>query len=105
MRIGTLSREQIAAIGHLLLEGGHETTANMISLGTAALLEHPEQLAELRETDDPTLVSGAVDELMRYLNIAHSGRRRVALEALEFGGRDHSQGRRRHSRQRCGKLG
>ncbi len=59
----------------------------MIALGTAALLQHPEQLAELRTTDDPRLVAGAVEELLRYLTITHSGRRRVAAEDILVGGR------------------
>jgi cytochrome P450 len=71
----------------LLLVAGHETTANMIGLGTLTLLQHPGQLAELRETEDPKLVAGAVEELLRYLNIVHSGRRRVAMEDVEVGGR------------------
>jgi cytochrome P450 len=70
----------------LMLIAGHETTANMIGLGTLALLEHPEQLAELRETEDPKLVANAVEELLRYLTIVHSGRRRVATEDIEVAG-------------------
>ncbi|MFF1630749.1 cytochrome P450, partial [Streptomyces sp. NPDC058272] len=64
----------------------HETTANMIALGTLALLQHPDQLAQLRESDDPKLIASAVEELLRYLTIVHSGRRRVALEDIEIGG-------------------
>jgi cytochrome P450 len=84
---GELTRAQAAKMGVLLLLAGHETTANMIALGTLALLEHPDQLALLRDSGDPDLVAGAVEELLRYLNIAHSGRRRVALADLEVGGR------------------
>ncbi|MFJ2818409.1 cytochrome P450 [Streptomyces sp. NPDC087294] len=84
---GELTRAQVAQMGVLLLLAGHETTANMIGLGTLALLEHPDQLALLRDTDDPKLVASAVEELLRYLNITHSGRRRVALEDMEVGGR------------------
>ncbi len=73
-------------MGVLLLVAGHETTADMIALGTLALLEHPDQLALLRDTDDPKLVVSAVEELLRYLNIPHNGRRRVALEGIEFAG-------------------
>ena len=73
-------------MGVLLLIAGHETTANMIALGTLALLEHPDQLALLRDSDDPKLVAGAVEELLRYLNITHNGRRRVALEDIEIAG-------------------
>ncbi|TDD51749.1 cytochrome P450 [Saccharopolyspora elongata] len=83
---GELARDEAARMGVLLLIAGHETTANMIALGTLALLEHPEQLALLRESDDPKLVAGAVEELLRYLHITHNGRRRVALEDIEIGG-------------------
>ncbi|MFE9724246.1 cytochrome P450 [Streptomyces sp. NPDC005794] len=83
---GELSRREAAEMGVLLLLAGHETTANMIALGTLALLEHPGQLALLRDTEDPKVVAGAVEELLRYLNITHGGRRRVALEDIEMGG-------------------
>jgi cytochrome P450 len=83
---GALSRPEAARIGVLLLIAGHETTANMIALGTLALLEHPDQLAALRAADDPALIAGAVEELLRYLTITHLGRRRVALEDIEIGG-------------------
>jgi hypothetical protein len=83
---GELSRREAALMATLLLIAGHETTANMISLGTLALLEHPDQLAELRETDDPARIASAVEELLRYLTIVHSGRRRVALEDIEVDG-------------------
>ncbi|MER6945191.1 cytochrome P450 [Nonomuraea sp. NPDC000554] len=86
VKAGELSRPQAAQTGVLLLIAGHETTANMIALGTLALLEHPDQLALLRETDDPKQVAGAVEELLRYLNITHGGRRRVALEDIELAG-------------------
>lgn len=83
---GRLTRAQVADMALLLLVAGHETTANMIALGTLALLQHPDQLAELRETDDEKLLANAVEELLRYLTITHSGRRRVAVEDIEVGG-------------------
>ncbi|UNS95192.1 cytochrome P450 [Streptomyces tubbatahanensis] len=83
---GEMTRREAARMGNLLLAAGHETTANMIALGTVALLRNPDQLAGLRETEDPKAVAGAVEELLRYLNITHSGRRRVALEDIEIGG-------------------
>jgi cytochrome P450 len=83
---GELTQRELAVLGMFLLAAGHETTANMIALGTLALLEHPDQLAELRQTDDPKLVAGSVEELLRYLNILHMGRRRVALADIEIGG-------------------
>ncbi|MFC4117726.1 cytochrome P450 [Nonomuraea zeae] len=86
VKTGELTREGAARMGVLLLIAGHETTANMIALGTLALLQNPGQLALLRDTDDPALVAGAVEELLRYLNITHSGRRRVALADIEIAG-------------------
>ncbi|GAA1971131.1 cytochrome P450 [Amycolatopsis minnesotensis] len=86
---GRMTRHEIAGMGQVLLVAGHETTANMIALGTVALLENPSQLAEMRaagERGDAKLLANAVEELLRYLNIAHSGRRRVALEDVEVGG-------------------
>ncbi|MFD7921386.1 cytochrome P450 [Streptomyces sp. NPDC059740] len=84
VREGELTRGEAAQMGVLLLIAGHETTANMIALGTLALLEHPEQLDALRSGDE-ALVASAVEELLRYLNITHNGRRRVALEDIEVG--------------------
>jgi cytochrome P450 len=81
---GELSRREAALMAMLLLLAGHETTASMITLGTVALLEHPDQLAAVRDTDDPARIAGAVEELLRYLTITHSGRRRIALAAIEI---------------------
>lgn len=86
VKIGELDRSEAARMGVLLLIAGHETTANMIALGTLALLENPDQLALLRDTDDPKLVASAVEELLRYLNITHNGRRRAVLEDIEIAG-------------------
>ncbi|MEQ0561302.1 cytochrome P450 [Amycolatopsis sp. NEAU-NG30] len=78
-----LTVEELTGAAFLLLLAGHETTANMLSLGTFALLEHPEQLAELRA--DPELMPGAVEELLRYLSVADIFFR-YATEDLELGG-------------------
>ena len=83
---GDLTADDAAQMGVLLLVAGHETTANMIALGTLALLEHPEQLAHLRDSGDPAFVSSAVEELLRYLTITHDGRKRVATEDIEIAG-------------------
>jgi cytochrome P450 len=70
----------------VLLIAGHETSANMITLGTAALLENPEQLALLRNNPEPPVVASAVEELLRYLTIPHLGQRRIASEDIEIEG-------------------
>ncbi|WP_328409445.1 cytochrome P450 [Nocardia sp. NBC_00403] len=78
-----LSIEELTGIAFLLLLAGHETTANMLALGTFALLEYPDQLAELRA--EPELVPDAVEELMRYLSVADIFYR-YATEDIELGG-------------------
>ncbi|MFJ1967889.1 cytochrome P450 [Streptomyces sp. NPDC087903] len=83
LRDGTLERGELVSLATILLVAGHETTANMISLGTYALLQHPERLGELRA--DPTLLPDAVEELMRMLSIA-DGLLRTATEDIEVGG-------------------
>lgn len=65
-----LTDDELIGIAGLLLLAGHETTSNMLALGTLALLRHPEQMAKVR--DDPVAVGPAVEELMRYLSIVHS---------------------------------
>jgi hypothetical protein len=59
-----LTHEELLATCLILLIAGHETTANLIGLGTLALLNDPATLARLR--DEPGLVNSAVDELLRY---------------------------------------
>lgn len=81
-----LSVREAAQLGTGLLIAGHETTANMIGLGVVALLEHPEQLAVIRDADDPGVVANAVEELLRYLSIIQNGQRRVAAEDIEIAG-------------------
>jgi pentalenic acid synthase len=83
LREGSPDRDELIAIAIILLVAGHETTANMISLGTFTLLQHPERLAELRA--DPSLLPDAVEELLRVLSIA-DGLVRVATEDIEVAG-------------------
>ncbi|MFI9205444.1 cytochrome P450 [Streptomyces sp. NPDC053048] len=80
---GLVDRDELVMMAMILLVAGHETTANMISLGTYTLLEHPDQLAALRA--EPALVPGAVEELLRFLSIA-DGMVRVATEDIDVAG-------------------
>ena len=72
LRPGHISRPELVSMLQLLLTAGHETTANMIALGTLALLQHPDQLAEVRASDDPALIANTVEELLRWLSIVQS---------------------------------
>jgi cytochrome P450 len=83
---GELTLPDATLLSMVLLIAGHETSANMITLGTAALLENPDQLALLRETDDQKVIANAVEELLRYLTIPHLGQRRIAKEDIEIAG-------------------
>jgi cytochrome P450 len=74
----------IVTMARLMLVGGHETTANMIALGTLALLEHPDQLNEIK--NDPALLPKAIEELLRFFSISDSGTPRVALEDIDIDG-------------------
>jgi cytochrome P450 len=79
-----LSTDELVGIASLLLVAGHETTSNMLSLGTLALLRHPEQLAMMR--DDPALVEPGIEELLRWLSIVHSGIPRTTTTEVEIAG-------------------
>jgi len=80
-----LTDHELVGIGNLLLVAGHETTSNMLSLGTLVLLQHPDQLAIVR--DDPGMADAAIEELLRYLSVVHGGFPRAAVEDTTIGGR------------------
>ncbi|WP_432589278.1 cytochrome P450 [Streptomyces sp. HD1123-B1] len=61
---GELSPEELDSMIFQLLVAGQEPVTNQITTALIALLRHPEQLASLRE--DPALLPGAVEELLRY---------------------------------------
>jgi cytochrome P450 len=48
----------------LLLFGGHETTRNLIGSGVYTLLQHPADLAHLRQ--EPALIRTCIEELLRF---------------------------------------
>lgn len=77
-----MTREDMTNLARLMLIAGHVTTADMLSLGTLLLLEHPDQLALIRE--DPELIGDAVEESLRYFGIADMSR--AVLEDIEIGG-------------------
>ena len=80
---GVFDHGRLVGMAMLLLVAGHETTSNMISLGTIALLREPGAFAQLR--DDPDLVTKAIEEMLRYQPIIDS-LTRFAKEDIEIGG-------------------
>jgi len=91
---GQLDVNTVAVNGVIMMLAGHETTANMISLGTVALLEHPEVFERLGQTDDAAVIANAVEELLRYLSIVHAQVDRIATEDLVLGGQQIRAGER-----------
>jgi len=79
-----LTDDELVGIAGLLLLAGHETTSNMLGLGTLALLRNPDQLATVR--DDPDAVGPAVEELLRWLSIVQTSIPRITTTDVEVAG-------------------
>ena len=86
-----LSDDELIGSLMMVLNGGHETTANLINNSLLALAHHPEQVAVLRQSPDG--MARAVDEFLRYdspvLSIG-----RVVTREVQLGGRQLSPGER-----------
>jgi cytochrome P450 len=85
MAAGELTHEELAGMATVLLAGGYESTANMISLGVLHLIRTPELVERLR--GQPDRYPDVVDELLRYHSIADRTVTRVAVEDVVLGGR------------------
>jgi cytochrome P450 len=59
--------DDMQAFAHYLIvaTAGHDTTSSAIAGGMLALLQHPDQMARLRE--DPSLIDNAADEILRWV--------------------------------------
>jgi cytochrome P450 len=79
-----LGKEELQGMVYVLLLAGYETTVNLIGNGTLALLEHPEQLARLR--NDPFLLPSAVEELLRFCAPVMLSTVRYAAKDVALGG-------------------
>lgn len=78
-----MSDEEFGGFFVQLVTAGNDTTKGMLSSGLLTLLQHPDQLAELRA--DPSLIGRAVEEIVRYDNPLHYFRR-TALVDTELAG-------------------
>jgi len=84
-----LSRAEFNAFFLLLAVAGNETTRNLISSGLLALVQHPDQMARLRQ--DPSILPTAIEEMLRYVTpVMHF--RRTALQDTEVRGQEIRQG-------------
>ncbi|MFI9271989.1 cytochrome P450 [Kitasatospora sp. NPDC052896] len=80
----SLTDDELVSMAGLLLFGGYETSAQLISSAVLSLLREPEQLALVRA--DPALLPDVVDEVMRHEGPVNPGLNRYALEDIEIGG-------------------
>jgi cytochrome P450 len=72
-----LTDEDLLNFAFLLLVAGNETTRNLIALGTLALIAHPDECGKL--VDDPSLIPGAVEEMLRWTSpVTHMARTATA---------------------------
>jgi cytochrome P450 len=79
----SLSDSELRMFWQLLVVAGNETTRNTISGGVVALLEHPEQLARVR--DDPEIVPRAIEELLRWVSPVQHFRRTTTQDTVLAG--------------------
>jgi cytochrome P450 len=80
-----LSEAELVSTLFIIIAGGYETTAGLLTNSIVMLNYHyPDQLALLR--DQPELISTAVEELLRYVPMAWCGSERMALEEVELSG-------------------
>jgi cholest-4-en-3-one 26-monooxygenase len=78
-----LSDMQLASFFMLLQNAGSETTRNLITTGTLALLERPDQLERLRA--DLSLLPTAIEELLRFTTPVMSFTRTATRDAVVAG--------------------
>jgi cytochrome P450 len=84
-----LDDEDLLNFAFLLLVAGNETTRNLIALGTLALIAHPDQCRLL--VDDPALIPGAVEEMLRWNSpVVHMAR--TATTDVEIRGQQIAEG-------------
>ncbi|MGX1809989.1 cytochrome P450 [Nocardia sp. NPDC055321] len=74
----TMSELEFGSFFTQLVIAGNDTTKTILSSGLQLLLEHPDQLRELRA--DPALIPGAVEEILRYANPLHYFRRTATAD-------------------------
>ena len=80
-----IDEDELISLCTLLMFAGQETTIDAIGNSVLTLLQHPEQLQLLK--DNPGLLPGAVEELLRYNNPLQMSVIRVAREDIEIGGK------------------
>lgn len=81
---------ELGGLADGVFTGGLETSASMLSLGAAVLLDHPEHYA--RVGSDPAVVAATVEELLRYLTVVQIAFPRFPLRDMQIGSQQVRQG-------------
>ena len=79
-----LSESELISMVFLLIVAGFETTVHLITNGTLALIQHPDQQQKLR--DDQALMGSAVEEMLRYVGPIQGTKLNYAREDMELRG-------------------
>lgn len=86
-----LDDSEILVFFGLLAFAGNDTTRNTTATGMHTLLQHPEQLAAMR--DDPSIIPAAIEEILRYTSVVQYFVR-TATADTEVGGQAIAKGDR-----------
>ena len=78
-----LSEDELVGLSYFILSAGSDTTTQLLTHGTIALLEFPDQLSLLRQRRD--LLPNAIEELIRHSGPVHYTQPRTLLEPLQLG--------------------
>ncbi len=80
-----LSEDELVSMVILLIVAGYETTVHLITNTVVALLQHPDQLARLRE--QPELMPSAIEEVLRFLSPVQGTKPMYPTEDIRLHGR------------------
>jgi cytochrome P450 len=78
-----LTQEELLGFCFVLVVAGNDTTTNLIANGAVLLAEHPDQRRMLAQ--DPSLLDGAIEEMLRFESPAQALPRRLTREATLHG--------------------
>lgn len=84
-KAGNLERDELNLLAFMIFVAGNSAITSSISLGILTLLQHPDQLHEIKE--NPELIKQAVEEILRYHTPSALNSRRVAIEDVKIGGK------------------
>jgi cytochrome P450 len=79
-----LTQQELLSSLFQLIVAGHDTSTSLIGNGVVALLDHPDQLRLL--CTEPTLIPGAIEELIRFSPPVPHATFRVTTEPVELDG-------------------